>query len=129
MPTEKHLEMIQAAITRMAGNSFQLKAWNVALTSAVIGFAAAKESHPRAAAFALAPALVFWLLDGYYLGLETAFRNLYDGAVSGTVLPYVMTPQPTVWIWIKAFFRPSVLFIHAVLVAMIFEVTLLRYSL
>ena len=41
--TIKHLEFIQAVITRMAGNSFVLKGW--AITLAAAGFAlAAKET-------------------------------------------------------------------------------------
>ena len=60
MPNEKHLEFIQGAIARMAGNSFQMKSWNVALATAAIGFAVAKDSHPKAAVLAILPALTFW---------------------------------------------------------------------
>ena len=31
----KHLEMIQAVITRMAKNSFLLKGWSITLTAAI----------------------------------------------------------------------------------------------
>jgi hypothetical protein len=123
MPAEKHLEFIQSAIARMGTNSFQMKSWNVALASAAIGFAAAKDSHPQAAELALVPSFVFWLLDAYYLGLERAFRDLYDGAVAGTVSPYLMKPKPTPKIWLVAFVRPSVLLIHAAMLAIIWAVT------
>src|SRR5579872_7393748 len=103
MPSEKHLEFIQAAISRMGGNSFQMKSWNVALATAAIGFAAAKDSHPRAAMLALVPSFVFWLLDAYYLGLERAFRVLYDQAVDGTATSYSMKPKPGITMWFVSF--------------------------
>jgi hypothetical protein len=55
----KPLEFIQAIIARMAGNSTQMKTWNVALATAAIGFVAAKDSKPGAAIYALVPALHF----------------------------------------------------------------------
>lgn len=74
----KHLEMIQAVISRMAGNSFLLKGWSVTLAAAVIALAANKESHALLTLIALLPVLMFWLLDGYYLHQERLFRKLYD---------------------------------------------------
>ena len=123
MPSEKHLEFIQSAIGRMAGNSFQMKAWNVALASAVIGFAVAKDSRPAGAVLAVAPSLAFWVLDAYYLQLEGAFRTLYDQAVAGTAPSYSMHTRSNGLLWIRAFFRPSVALIHAPMVAVIFKVT------
>jgi hypothetical protein len=35
-PKEKHLELIQAVISRMAGNSFLLKGWSVTLAAALL---------------------------------------------------------------------------------------------
>jgi len=59
----KHLEFIQSIIARLAGNSFQMKGWNVALATAAIGFAVAKDSRPTLAVLAVVPALAFWFLD------------------------------------------------------------------
>jgi hypothetical protein len=58
-----------------------MKAWIVALATAVIGFVAAKDGKPGAAIYALAPALAFWALDAYYLALEFRFRDLYNTAI------------------------------------------------
>jgi hypothetical protein len=107
----------------MAANSFQMKAWNVALAAAVIGFGAAKDSHAHAAYPALLPSFVFWLLDAYYLQLEHGFRKLYEGAIAGTVSAYCMKPQLTVGMWFSAFFRPSVLLVHAAMLAVIYIAT------
>ena len=42
----KHLEMIERVIERMARNSFQLKAWAMALV-ALVGALAAKDADKR----------------------------------------------------------------------------------
>ena len=73
----KHLEMIQGVINRMASNSFRLKEWSVVLISAIL-FLAAREDSGEAALIGLAPALVFWGLDAYFLRQERLYRALYD---------------------------------------------------
>ena len=57
----KYLEFLQAAIARMAANSFAMKGWSVAFGTAIIGLTA-KDGSPQLASFALLPALAFWLL-------------------------------------------------------------------
>lgn len=76
----KYLEMLQTAIARMAENQFTLRKWSVGLGTAVIGYVAAKDDHPKAALLAIFPAVVFWILDAYYLALEVKFRHLFDTA-------------------------------------------------
>lgn len=73
----KHLEFIQNVIDRMARNSFMLKGWGVTIISALFALAASntKISFVYLAYF---PALIFWLLDGYFLAREKLFRKLYD---------------------------------------------------
>ncbi len=78
----KHLELIQSVITRMAGNSFQIKAWGVALVAALLGFGVDRESA-AIAGVAVFPALVFLWLDAYYLRQERLFRKLYDAVRQG----------------------------------------------
>ena len=77
MSKEKHLELIQGVINRMASNSFQLKGWSVVLVSALFALAAGqtKEYFVYLAYF---PALAFWVLDGYFLRQERMYRKLYD---------------------------------------------------
>jgi hypothetical protein len=73
----KHLEFIQNAINRMAGNSFLLKGWTVTLVSAI--FALAQKDANRAYLLVpIFPGLIFWFLDGYFLRQERLFRKLYD---------------------------------------------------
>lgn len=78
----EHLKMIQAIITRMGQNSFSLKGWSVGLLSALLGFAAA-DSNIKFALIAYIPAVVFWMLDAYYLHQERLFRKLYDAVRKG----------------------------------------------
>jgi hypothetical protein len=73
----KHLEFIQAAISRMAGNSALLKGWSVTVATALFALAT-KDSNPRFAGLAMVPAVAFWMLDAFYLRLECLFRELYD---------------------------------------------------
>ena len=73
----KHLEFIQGVINRLATNSFQMKGWSVVLVAAILVLLA-RESRPEAAYIALAPILVFWALDAYFLQQERLYRALYD---------------------------------------------------
>ena len=73
----KHLEFIQAAISRMAGNAFLLKGWSVTLAAALFALSA-KDANPKLIAIAYFPILVFWVLDGYFLSQERLFRALFD---------------------------------------------------
>lgn len=73
----KHLEFIQAAIGRMAGNLFLLKGWSVTLIAALFALAA-KDANQLYVLVAYYPLLVFWALDGYFLSQERKFRALYN---------------------------------------------------
>jgi hypothetical protein len=72
----KHLEFIQAVISRMATNSFLFKGWAITIAAALAGFAAVDSQHGLLI-IALASTIMFWLLDGYYLWLERCFIALY----------------------------------------------------
>jgi hypothetical protein len=72
-----HLQMLQAVITRMAGNSFLLKGWSVTLVSALFALSADR-SNGAFAYVAVLPVLMFWGLDAYFLRQERLFRKLYD---------------------------------------------------
>jgi hypothetical protein len=85
----KHLELIQAVITRLAGNSFLIKGWALTLTAAFLGFGVTQDDATLAAAGVL-PIIVFWLLDTYYLRAERLFRALYDEVRKGKIEAFVM---------------------------------------
>ena len=73
----KHLEFLQSIVNRLATDSFRLKGWAVVLVSALVVLLA-REGRIEIAPVALAPAIVFWGLDGYFLWQERLFRALYD---------------------------------------------------
>jgi len=72
----KHLEFIQAAISRMSQFSFAMKGWSITLISAMFALAS---QHFNAIYFvvALFPCVMFWSLDGYFLQQERKFRDLF----------------------------------------------------
>jgi hypothetical protein len=79
-PNEKHLDLLQDVIKRLAGNSFLIKGWSVTLVTALLGLAA-EGARPELAALALLPALMFWGLCGYFLAQERLFRRIFDRVV------------------------------------------------
>lgn len=87
----KHMEMIQAVVGRLAGNSFVMKGWAITLTVAFLGFALNRDDAGLAAA-AFVPIAVFALLDAYYLRAERLFRALYNRVRSNSqrVEPFFM---------------------------------------
>ena len=74
---QKHLEIMQGVIQRMAENSRSCKVWCVTLVSAVLVLVARTEK-PEYALISLIPAILFLILDTYYLALESAFRESYN---------------------------------------------------
>lgn len=79
---EKHLELIQAVITRMNSNSFQLKGWAITIVSALLAIYASS-SNVNFIFLAIFPTILFWFLDSYYLQQERKFRRLYNDVISG----------------------------------------------
>jgi hypothetical protein len=77
----KHLDYLQAIITRMNTNSFQLKNMAIVILTAMFAIFAAT---PKVFLlfFTGFPLIVFWFLDAYYLQQERKFRAMYKD-VSG----------------------------------------------
>ena len=55
-----HLQMIQAVVTRMAGNSFMIKGWSVTLVVALFALGAAN-NNGLFVYLAYFPAFMFWV--------------------------------------------------------------------
>lgn len=115
-PKVKHLEMIQAVVARLNGNSFLLKGWGTTLASALLVLEA-RSGIARVAPVALGVLLVFWALDAYYLWQERRFRRLYDLVRSSDkdlnfTMDLTLIPQPphyagtwasfsVYWLWVS----------------------------
>ena len=88
----KHLEFIQNIINRMNTNSFQIKEWMIAIVSALLALYA-NSNNVTFIFVAIAPTILFWYLDAYYLQQERKFRKLYDDVLSeGTEVPVFSMP-------------------------------------
>jgi hypothetical protein len=87
----KHLEMIQAVISRLGTNSFLVKGWAVTVSGAFLGFAVAGKEWGLALA-GLLPVVMFWYLDAYFLRAERFFRALHEAVRTGSpaMEPFVM---------------------------------------
>jgi hypothetical protein len=72
-----HLQIIQGIINRTSTNSFLLKGWSVTLVAALFALSA-KDSNPVFVLMPIFPAVVFWLLDGFFLRIERQYQCLYD---------------------------------------------------
>jgi hypothetical protein len=85
----KHLEMIQAVVTRLGNNAFLIKGWAITIAGAFLAFAVNREKYGLALA-ALAPTVLFWILDASFLRNERLFRNLFDRVRQGLETPFYM---------------------------------------
>jgi hypothetical protein len=95
----KHLEMLQGIISRLSQHSFIVRGWSVTLVSLVVAILSAKDTPADLVLLALAPAWIFWGLDGYYLHLERRYRQLFRAAAhrlqdptATDVAPFDMNP-------------------------------------
>lgn len=73
----KHLEFIQGAINRMAGNLFFLRGWTITLIAALLALLV-KWTNPDYIFIVYFLVIIFWILDGYFLSQERLFRALYN---------------------------------------------------
>lgn len=89
----KELDLIQDVIKRMAGNSFQVKAWMMAITGGVLALSkdilfVAKDTQVNSTAifficlFLFLMIVCFWFLDGFFLKTEQLYRELYKWVVN-----------------------------------------------
>ena len=77
---QAHLTMMQGVVNRMAENSRYCKVWCVTLVAAVLVLVA-RTGEPQHALLALAPTLLFGILDSYYLALERSFIKAQNAFV------------------------------------------------
>lgn len=82
-PNEQHLEFIQNSISRMNQCSFQMKGWAIAAVSALIAVYVSTISETNTGNkmylwIAIAPVVLFWVLDAFYLSKEYKFIGIYN---------------------------------------------------
>ena len=74
---QTHLEIMQGVIQGIGKNSRACKVWSITLVSAILVLVA-RTGNAEHATIALAPTVLFLVLDAYYLSLERGFRRSYD---------------------------------------------------
>jgi hypothetical protein len=79
-----HLTFIQGVINRMGQNSFLLKGWSVTIIAALFALAA-QGANGKYILVAYFPAIMFWLLDAFFLYQEKLFRKLYEKVASNAI--------------------------------------------
>ena len=80
----EHLKMIQGVVTRMAGNSAQMKTWAVSLVTAAFVFSGVSDDpHWLVGLGGCVPVAAFWIMDARYLHLERCYIKLYCAVMSG----------------------------------------------
>ena len=96
----KHLDFIQAVVTRMSAASSTAKSWVLPLVTATYGYALTQEAD-SIAVLGIVAVMIFAFLDANYLRQEKGYRKLYD-AVAGlgfteersrVVPPFSMDPS------------------------------------
>ena len=129
----KHLEMIQAAISRMAGNSFLVKGWSVTLLSAILALDV-KDKVYEMVWIAFFPNVLFWTLDGFFLHQERLFRKLWDAKRSelqDVPTDFSMDTSPyrkQVTSWPGTIFSKTLLVFHGGLFVVLTAVVYLIYG-
>ena len=100
---QKHVEILQGVIQRMAENSRSCKLWCATFVAGTL-ILVARTGEAQHALIAVAPAILFYILDAYYLALERGFRRSYmtfvDKVHSGQVSVadlYVVAPTGSTW--------------------------------
>ena len=90
----KHLDYIQAVVTRQSAASSSAKGWLLPVTTAAFGFALTQHLWPLALLGVIAVVL-FAYLDANYLRSEKAFRKLYNTVAQAERMVPRFTLDPT----------------------------------
>jgi hypothetical protein len=122
----KHMDYIQSVISRLANNSFVMKGWALTLSSTLLGFAASQSLTTLALA-AVIPAVVFWLLDTYYLRQERAFREMFKDVAAKRVGNFEIKPTPYAknQPWLNVGFSISLSVFYGAIIVVCLAVTLI----
>lgn len=125
----KHLEIIQATITRMASNSFFIKGWCITLVAAILALAS-QGSNQKIIFVSYLPIIMFWLLDAYFLRQERLFRKLYDkirNADENSIDFSMSTAEFTKEIasWIGVAFSQTLLLFYGIVLLLVVVITII----
>lgn len=78
----KEIDLIQDCIKRMANNSFLLKGWAISLIGIIVALADKEINKIFLGVVTLIIAIIFWILDAYFLRIERMYRKMYDWVIN-----------------------------------------------
>ena len=115
----KHLDYIQAAIARMATNSFLFKGWSITIAAGLSAFGAV-DTRWALLVIAVLSTAMFWGLDGYYLWLERGFIALHIkvSAMAEDDIDFsmVIDKRNAFRRWLKTAFRYHLMFFYGTII-------------
>lgn len=118
----QHLEFIQNVITRMNTNSFQIKGMTITIVSALLAIYAST-TNVVFVFLSIAPTLLFWFLDSYYLQQERKFRGVYNNVCrlknDVEIKPYEMPIhkfQGGQYCFCKVFFSKTIAWLYGTII-------------
>lgn len=123
MNKEKHLELIQNIVTRMAQNSFAYKGWMLTIFA---GMTFLPEIYDLEIYYVIIfPIVCFWGLDAYYLRQERLFCALYDDVRTSDKINFSMDTsvfRKKVPSWFVTIFTKSIFWLYfpAILILLTF---------
>ncbi|MFG2969884.1 hypothetical protein ACGFZS_42090 [Streptomyces sp. NPDC048288] len=117
----KHLEFIQATISRLGNNCFVIRGWAVTATGVLLAVAIQGKEW-RVAAMVLLIGLGFLILDSSYLRRERMYRQLYNDAIQRDVQIVPIFSMDTQRYalrvkWKDSFLSGTILMIHLPLIS------------
>ena len=119
----KHLEFIQAIITRMNSNSFQIKGWMITIVSALLALYASSKDNTAYIFIAIIPTILFWFLDAYYLQQERKFRGVYNDVIAGNNINVFAMPihnyNEGKYCFCNVFFSKTIAWLYGVIVILL----------
>lgn len=117
-----YFKMIQNVITRMAQNSFLIKAWSITIIAGILVLTLTILNYMIFIVL-LVIISMFWCLDSYYLRLERLYRRLYDSKVG----EYNNKSEGNIMILFDMNYKNFIKFEHGVLRIMFSKSELLFY--
>lgn len=118
----QHLEFIQNVITRMNTNSFQIKGMAITIVSALLAIYAST-ANIVFIFLSIAPTILFWFLDSYYLQLEHKYRKLYENVCGlkndKEIKQYDLSIKDFKCCFCKIFFSETIALLYGTIVSLL----------
>lgn len=126
----KHLDYIQATISRMGSNQFITRGWSITILTGLIALIINNKKYDLLW-LSISITVIFWGIDGYYLALERRFRELYEITIKKDYesIDYSMKIKPiTFCCWISTLFKRPILsgFYGLILLMEVFALLILK---